>query len=87
MKKKIVGICICMLLIITVLPVVKPIQPHQTTELPMNFADGIAFSQIDFYHDNESLINSDWGQIEVNIDELTQQYDEGFLNINHCIHN
>jgi len=80
MKSKLIGLCICMLLILIVVPIVKPFHPPPTKSL-MKFVDAITFSQIDFYFDNESFKNSDWGRIQVDIEQLTRQYGEGFLNI------
>jgi hypothetical protein len=80
MKEKIVGICMCLLLIVTVLPVAqsKQLIPIKSST---EFVDGIIFSQVDFYLGNEIQINSDWGHIQVDIPELTQQIDQGFLNV------
>ena len=80
MKRKIVGILVCTLLIATATSVAAPFET-QVTKQPLNFADGLTFGQVDFYLGNETQKNSDWGHVEVEIAEITQELEEGFLNV------
>jgi len=81
MIKKIVGIFVCMLLIATAISVAKPIEHQVPKQSPVSYASGLTFSQVDFYLGDETQKNSDWGHMEVEIAEITQELKEGFLNV------
>lgn len=76
MIRKLVGILVCTLLITTAISVAKPIEKS-----PINFASGLTFSQVDFYLGEETQKNSGWGHLEVEIATITQQLEQGYLNI------
>lgn len=81
MMKKIIGIFVCTLLIATATSVAGPNEQKVTKQSPINYASGLTFSQVDFYLGEESQKNSDWGHVEVNIPEITQELKQGYLNI------
>ena len=80
MKAKIIAILLMTLLIATATSVAAPFET-QVTKQTINFANGLTFSQVDFYLGEETQKNSDWGHVEVEITEITQELEEGFLNV------
>lgn len=81
MKKKIVGIFVMTLLIAaTVIPVATSVRPVITKKSLGEFTNSISFYQVDFYFENVSQKNSNWGCIQVEILKITQN-GNGFLNV------
>ena len=80
MKAKIIAILLMTLLIATATSVAAPFETQVTKE-PVNFADGLTFSQVDFFLGEENQKDSEWGHVEVDIREITKEIQEGFLNV------
>ena len=80
MMRKLVGILVCTLLIATATSVTGTNDQKLTKQSPINFASALTFSQVDFYLEDVVQKNSEWGHVEVNIPELTQELKQGYLN-------
>ena len=85
MKKKLVGILICMLLLATVLPAtglkIQVNKEKNTTNLLQ--PAGIIFYQLDYEWTKTTYLNSNTGQIVVNIDDLRAAtgLSSGYVNV------
>lgn len=79
MRKKIIGIFVCMLLIATTLSVAKT----ETQENQTPLANGITFGQVDFLFSDEVQKDSHWGHLDIKVQEFLEQYqyEKGFFNV------
>ncbi|UCE38681.1 MAG: hypothetical protein JSW00_05485 [Thermoplasmata archaeon] len=77
MKKKIIGIFVCTLLIATALSAATS---YDTTELPPPY---LIVGQVDFLFTEEIQKDSHWGYLRVKVKEFLQQHqaEEGYLNM------
>lgn len=73
----------CMMIIVLLFAGLVPFTPAVSAEPSSATVFGVTFSQIDFVFTNATMLNSDWGRIEVDIVEFTAYWglDEGYLNI------
>jgi len=82
MKKKILGIFVCMLMIATTLATAFSAASNETSKQTA-LADLLTFGQVDFLFTEETQKDSHWGYLSIKVKEFLQQHqaEEGYLNI------